>query len=308
MTGFHRRRLRFSLLAPLTLALFALGASGHALAQVTTETVDLLGSVATVSEFQEYPGSTERNLSSTWAFRPDGTAAERVFFSYSFMDGSLRSRTVTTYDDRGLPLSRVTLDPDGNPLAQTVFRYDGDGRMTEEASYDAEGTETRRIVYERDAAGNVVVQERYQDGALDERTEREYDDEGRLLEEREYEEGRLTELETYTEPGRVAEFVEYDDEGEIESTGTFVDGEHGTERWTGYDADGNLAFELTWTYDENGLLRERREVDAEGEEIVYRYEYEFDATGNWVRMVVSEDFRDTPTTVYEVRDRQITYH
>lgn len=297
-----RRLCRFVVL------LVGFGALASAAAQVTTETADLLGPVATVTEFREFPDSTERNVFQTMSYDPSGTALERVTFSYSFMDGSLRSRLVTTYDEAGKRLAQVTLDPEGNPLAQTVYRYDDEGNLQEEASYDAEGTETRRSTYERDANGNVVVWQLYVGGELDQRTEYDYDEQGRVLEEREYEDGQLTEIETYSDPGRVSEFIEYDEEGNVESTGTVVESEHGTERWEIYDGDGNLEWDMTWTYDENGLTLERREVDGEGDQILYTHAYEFDENGNWIRMVVTEEYKDFPATTYEIRDREITYH
>lgn len=281
---------------------------GAGVAQVTTETIDLVGPVATFTEFLEYPDTTERSVFQTMSYRPDGTALERVYFAYSFMDGSLRSRNVTTYDEAGNRLAVVSMDPDGNPIAQTVLRYDDNGNLVEEASYDAEGTETRRMRYERNADGDVVVWERYIGGELDERGEIDYDAQGRPIEEREYEDGRLTQIETYTEPGKVSEVISYDEEGQVESSRTVVESEHGTERMAIYDADENLEWDMTWTYDENGLTLERREVDGEGDEIVYAYEYEFDETGNWVRMVVTEFYKDMEPTTYEIRDREITYH
>jgi antitoxin component YwqK of YwqJK toxin-antitoxin module len=295
-------------LGRLAVLLVGLGALATAPAQVTTATVDLLGPVATISDFREYPDTTERSMFQTMAYRPDGTALERVFFSYSFMDGSLRSRNVTTYDEAGNRLAAVTMDPDGNPLAQTVFRYDDQGNLLEEASYDAAGTETRRVTYERNADGDVVVWEVYVAGALDERNEVDYNAQGQQVEEREYEDGQLTALTTYPEPGRVSETVSYDEEGQVEGTRTATEGEHGTERWEIYDADGNLEWDMTWTYDPNGLILERREVDGEGDEIVYTHEYEFDDNGNWIRMVVTEEYKDIPATTYEIRDREITYH
>lgn len=302
------RPKRLPLLGRFAFTVLVLAMLASALGQATTETMDLSGPVATITDFREYPDTTERSMFQTMSFGPDGIALERVYFAYSFRDGSLRSRQVTTYDEAGNRLAAVTMDPDGNPLAQTVYRYDDQGQLIEEASYDAEGTETRRSTFERNAEGNVVVWEVYVAGELDRRTEVEYDAQGRQLEERKYENGQLTEIQTYTEPGWVSEIIEYDDEGQVESTGTIVESEHGSERWEMFDGDGNLEWEFTWAYDENGLTIERREVDGAGDEIVYTYEYEFDDNGNWIRMVVIEEFGDFPADTYEIRDREITYH
>ena len=279
-----------------------------AFGQITTQAVDLVGPVAIISEHHEYPETTERRLRQTWTFAPDGAAVERVWLTYDVTDGSLRSRQVTTYDEDGHPLASVTMNPDGEPMGQTVYRYDGDGGLVEQATYDADGVETRRVVYERDAAGNAVAEEFWVQGALDRRYERQFNEQGLLLEERMFRDGRLTEVETYREPGRVADIVRYDDAGEVDATGTLVSSEHGTEEWIFYDAAGNSTGGFFWTYGDNGLVRERREVDSEGREIIYTYAYEFDQRGNWVRQVVTEELGGGSTSVYEISDREIAYH
>ena len=279
-----------------------------AFGQITTQAIDLVGPVATISEHHEYPETTERRLRQMWTFAPDGTAVERVWLIYDFMDGSLRSRQVTTYDENGHPLATVTMNSDGERVGQTVYRYHGDGELVEQATYNAEGVETRRVVYERDAAGNAVAEEFWVQGALDRRYERQFNAQGLLLEERMFRDGRLTEVETYSEPGRIAEIVGYDDTGEIDTTGTLVSSEHGTEEWTFYDAAGNSTGGFFWTYDENGLVTERREVDNEGREIIFTYVYELDERGNWIRQVVTEELGGGSTSVYEISDRAITYH
>lgn len=291
-----------------TLALLVGLVSGQSVfAQITTQTIDLVGPVESVLEYREYPGTTERQLLQTWQFTSEGTAQERVWFTYNFMDGSVRSRQVTTYDERGVPLVALTEDPDGEPMGQTVYRYDGAGRMVEQVSFDAEGTETRRVVYERDPDGNAVSEEHWVQGTLGRRYERDFDAQGRLVEQREFAVDRLTEVRTYIEPGRVAEFIEYDEEGDVETTGTLVDSEHGTEEWTFFDAEGNPTSGLFWTYAEDGLVQERRELDSDGREIVYAYAYEFDDRGNWVRQEISESIAGS-ASVYEIREREITYH
>ena len=276
-------------------------------AQTTTERMKLHGSVATVDLWREFPGTSERQKVLGWTFAADGTALESVSYAYSFRDGSLLSRRVTSYDEDGDILAVVTMDPADEPIARTDYRYDAEGRLIGQISYDAAGTETRRAVSTLDAAGHVVVDEAFENGVRTRRTEADVDADGGILEMRRFDgEDRLTEVRTYTEPGRTYDFVQYAEAGEVEFTGTVTETERGTERWISYAADGSLAFEFTWTFDEAGREMERREVHGE-DTTVYRTSYEDDAAGNWIRSVRTED-RGSGPEPYEIRDREITYH
>lgn len=292
--------------APVLVALVALVLAACASAQTTAENLDLGGPVAHLEEYRWYPGTTERQLFQTFAIDEDGQAIERVYYAYSFRDGSLRSRYVTTYD-AGRRLATVVLDVDDEPIGQTVYRYDDEGRLTEEVTVDAEGAETRRVTYERDGAGNVVRQVDYTDGAVSRRFENVYDAEGGLIEQRSYdEEGRLYEVETYTVPDLEHDYVSYDEEGEVEATGSVVETEDGTVSWVEFGPDGEVAESYAFAYDENGLQIERRDVYGEDAADVYSYAYELDEYGSWVRRVTTENLGNGPET-YEIRERVITY-
>lgn len=298
----------FVLAAPLLVAplLVALLLATMASAQTTTENLDLAGPVATVEEYREFPGTTDRQLFQTWSFDEDGLATERVYYAYSFMDGSLRSRQVTTYD-AGRPLATVVLDADDEPTGQTVYRYDDQNRLTEEVTVDADGVETRRVAYERDGAGNVVRQVQYVDGAVRRTVENDYDADGGLIEQRRYdEEGRLYEVETYTVPDLEHDYVRYDEDGEVVATGSVVESEAGTVSIVQLGPDGEVAESYAFAYDENGLQIERRDVYGGGETSVYRYAYDVDERGSWTRQVTTEDLGSGVET-YEIRERVITY-
>jgi hypothetical protein len=289
------------LLAVLTLAHVGLSS-----AQVTTATFDLQGPVAHVREFREFPGTTDRQLLVERSFEAEGRITELVTFSYSFRDGSLSGRQVTTYDGEGRRTLTVALDADGATVGRTEYRYDADGRQVSEVATDAAGTETRRIEVERD--GDRLVQVWYQGGALFRRTESTVDEDGQPVTWRNYDgEERLLLERTYSVPGLAFEYVEYDAEGAVKERGSVRSGEHGGfEVATVYSADGTLTYEMTWQYDDDGLVLEQREVDAGGEEIVFRHTYAFDHVGNWVRHEQTEDMGSGPE-VYEVRDREISY-
>lgn len=303
----RRRLVAASLAVSLAVSLVVLLGGSAAWAQTTLETLDLSGPVAAVEEHREFPGTTDRQLFQTWAFDEDGLATERVFFTYSFRDGSLSGRQVTSYD-AGQPLATVVYDPDDEPTGQTVYRYDGEGRLSERVTVDAEGIETQRREHERDAAGNVVRETWYRDGAVSRTFERDYDDDGGLIEERAYdEEGRLYEVESYTVPDLEHEYVRYDEEGEVGATGRVLENEFGTVLIEQLAPDGSVSESYAFVRDEAGRVIERRSVFGEGEyDELLTYAYEDDERGNWVRRVITEDLGAGPET-YEIRDRAISY-
>ena len=294
---------RRALLAAVSTALLV---GSTAVAQVTLETLDLTGPVAAVEEYREYPDE-DRQLLQTWAFDEDGVATERVFFTYSFRDGSLSGRQVTSYD-AGQPLATVVYDADDEPTGQTVYRYDGEGRLSEQVTVNAEGVETARTEYERDAAGNVVRETWYRDGAVRRSYERGYDADGGLIEERAFDdEGRLYEVESYTVPDLEHDYVRYDEEGEVEATGRVIENELGTVLLEQLAPDGTVSESYEFVYDEAGRVIERRSVYGEGNyDELLTYAYEDDERGNWIRRVTTEDLGNGAET-YEIRDRTIRY-
>lgn len=292
-----------ALLAAVSTALLV---GSTAVAQVTLETLDLTGPVAAVEEYREYPDE-DRQLLQTWTFDEDGVATERVFFTYSFRDGSLSGRQVTSYD-AGQPLATVVYDADDEPTGQTVYRYDGEGRLSEQVTVNAEGVETARTEYERDAAGNVVRETWYRDGAVRRSYERGYDADGGLIEERAFDdEGRLYEVESYTVPDLEHDYVRYDEEGEVEATGRVIENELGTVLLEQLAPDGTVSESYEFVYDEAGRVIERRSVYGEGNyDELLTYAYEDDERGNWIRRVTTEDLGNGAET-YEIRDRTIRY-
>lgn len=286
-------------------ALLAACAAGWA--QTTLDTLGLTGPVASVEEYREFPGTTDRQRVQTWAFDADGVATERVYFAYSFRDGSLTSRQVSTYE-AGRILETVVLDVDDAPIGRTTYAYDARGRLSAQVTLDADGAETRRIEYERDGDGNAVRETWLLDGQPSRTYERDFAADGRIAEERRYDdEGRLVQVETYTVPGQEHGYVQYGDEGEVEATGRVVEGEHGTVLIEVFGPDGAVVESYAWTYDDRGREVERRSVYGEdGDEELLTYAYEDDAQGNWVRQVTTEDLGTGPET-YEIRERTIAY-
>jgi YD repeat-containing protein len=294
----------------LTLASLALAQPSDA------ERMGFAGPVESVTIYQTYePEEEEPRLRQEWTFGPDGAVTSMVFYSYSFMDGSLRFRGVTTYDADGRRTVQENVAPDGSILGTTTFAYDGEGREIEERVLDEDGTETRRLVSAYDDAGNLIVREVYRDGELAGRTEYDYDGEGRRVAARRFDaDGTLERDTTYTVPDLEYEMLEYDEDGEVEGRTVVVAGDHGTLSAETFLPDGTLDNATYFAYDEAGRMVRREDTvtyEVLGEEqrdsSVTVYEYELDDVGNWVRRTSIEDVGMGPDTI-ELQVREITYH
>jgi hypothetical protein len=275
-------------------------------APTTTDTLDLVGAIATVEEFREFPGSTPRQRVRAFAFDEAGLATERLVLQYDG-EGSLQTRQVTAFEG-GEPVRAVVYDAQDEPIGQTDYHYDEQGRLAEEVTVDVEGVETRRAVYAYDEAGNMVRAMQFRDGKLDRSVERVYDANGGLIEERLHDaEERLTEQRSYSVPDLEHTYMQYDEDGEIAATGSMVEGEFGPVLIEVQGPEGTVVESYAWTYDERGRVIERRAVYDGGEvEEVLAYTYEDDDQGNWVRQTTTEDLGVGPQP-YEIRERVITY-
>lgn len=307
-------RRRFLVLLALaswaTLATLAMAQASDA------EEMGFTGPVASVTIYQTYePEEEEPRLRQEWTFSPEGAVTSMVFYSYSFMDGSLRFRGVTSYDADGRRTVREDIAPDGSIVGTTTFAYDGEGREVEERVLDETGAETRRVVSAYDGAGNLVARESYRDGELVGRTEYDYDGEGRRIAARRFDDAGTLERETtYTVPDLEYEMVEYGEDGEIEGRTVVVEGEHGTLSAETFLPDGTLDNATYFGYDEAGRIVRREDAvtyEVLGEEqrdsSVTVYEYAFDDVGNWVRRTTLEDMGMGPEPI-ELQVREFTYH
>jgi len=304
---------------PLVLLALAscLAFASPALAQPSdAERMGFVGPVASVATYQTYePEEEEPRLRQELTFAPDGQVTSMVVYSYSFMDGSLRFRGVTSYDAEGRRTVRENVAPDGTIVGSSTFAYDGEGREVEERVLDENGTETRRLVSAYDGAGNLVAREVYRDGELAGRNEYDYDGEGRRIAARRFDgDGTLATERTYTVPDLEYELLEYGEDGEVEERNVVVAGEHGTLSAETFLPDGTLDNATYFAYDEAGRLVRREDAvtyEVLGEEqrdsSVTAYEYELDDVGNWVRRTTIEDMGMGPEPI-ALQVREITYH
>jgi len=145
-------------------------------AQSFVDTSGLLGPVATVTEYGTYdPGSEGPRVMREYAFDANGFETSRTFYNYSFIDGSLRSKSIVSFDGAGLRTLTETTDVDGNVLQRTTYAHDANGNTTQEIVRDADGNDVRASYREYDAAGNLISVTYHEAGALKDTTRCTYD-------------------------------------------------------------------------------------------------------------------------------------
>lgn len=284
----------------VALALGVVAAQGAAGQVTALERAGLSGPVAHVlTEDENEDGA--RRLRSEARYDEAGRLLEIVSYAYDFRDGSLRSRTVTSYD-AGLRLMRETLDATGAVTSTGLFRYDERDLLVEEVVYDAAGVVTVRQTYAYDAAGNVVRHEHYRGAALFRVNELTYGADGALSRHEVFDgDGVLLSEATYADGGLALEETEYDEAGAVvRRTAARLDDRGNFVETLEFDADGAVVERSTFAYDERGLLVEDRfEMDLTGRpsEYVTAYAYEFDPQGSWtVRRTL--EFGDVVETLY----------
>jgi hypothetical protein len=265
--------------------------------------------VTTEEELEDTPRRVRQDLH----FGEAGTPTRRTTYSYTFVDGTLRSSTETQFGAAGEQLIQETLDPEGNVLSQTIFRYTNAGDMAERVVYDASGAITERAVLTYDASRNLIREERYRGPNLYRRTDFRYDARG-LPQKRETFDGDgvLLEARSYRDDGLFFETTEYDEAGAVDRRSSARLDERGNFlELTTYDLDGQIEDRTIFTYDDRGLLLEEsfsHTVWGEPSTITTRYEYTFDAYGNWtVRRMVEQDDVGV-STVLETLYRSIEYY
>ncbi len=222
-------------------------------------------------------------------FNESGNLYESTLYSYNFRDGSLQSKTITTYDQNKQPLAKQVLDASEELIQQTLYRYNEANLLTEEVTYDSEGGIMLQQLYTYNEAGKETLREYYQRTTLVANLESNYDGEGNLTKQIQTSSDTtlLSEV-IFSEQGRVFEQINYQEDGSVASRDIVsLDEQDNVTESIGYTPDGEN--KTTYEYNEDGLiLSESFEMD--GFATVYRYEYEFDDAGNWIKQIQIEDF------------------
>lgn len=223
------------------------------------------------------------------AYDAKGNLTEQTLYH---PDGVLARKSVRTYGTRGTLTKEILYNPDDSIWRQTVYSHDSEGKISEAAHYAADGALAFKDIYTYDAAGNLT----------------EFlslDPEGYPLRKNVY---------SYGPGGHVREQAVYDADDALPTA---------RNAYT-YDATGNLTEVITYgragtlssrwvyTYDAKGNQTQWIEYRPDGSvSIKQTYTYEFDATGNWIKKVVSEvttDGDEASLEPSEVIYRTITYY
>lgn len=181
-------------------------------------------------------------------------------------EGPRRFASTTRYDEKGNLQEEAFYKPNGQLQVRVVYTYDGRGRHAEEAVFKGDASHPSKLVYHHDRSGRVAEKIVYNaDGRFDWKVHFTYDAKGNKQEVAVYQgDGILSAKRVYLHDGDGNEIEEavYAGEGLV-SKGIF-----------GYDESGNKITEV--------FARPRGTITAR-----YRYDYAFDAAGNWVRRVRS---------------------
>jgi len=291
----------------MMLVVFALAgvmAQGGLGTTTAAQRAGLSGPVAHVLTEEESEDAARRARSEA-RYDEAGHLQELVTFAYDFRDGSLRSRSVTTYD-AGRRLLRETTDAAGDVTATTLYRYDEQDRLVEAITYDAAGAVSARQTSAYDAAGRLVRHEEHRGAGLIRAQDLTYRDDGTPHTHETYDgDGSLLWTRAYADGGLSYEELEYDD-GVVERRSAVRLDERGeVVEVLEFDEDGAVVERATYTYDERGVLVEDRwETDLTGRpsQYVTEYAYEFDGRGSWtVRRTI--EFGEVVSTLF----RTISY-
>lgn len=295
-------------LSGMMLVVFALAgvmAQGGPGTTTAAQRAGLSGPVAHVLT-EEEGEDVARRARSEARYDEAGQLQELVSYAYDFRDGSLRSRSVTTYDG-GRQLLRETTDAAGDVIATTLYRYDGHDRLIEVITYDASGAVSARQTSAYDAAGRLVRHEEHRGAGLIRAQDLTYRDDGTPHTHELYDgDGTLLWARAYAYGGLSYEELDYDDDGAVERRSAVRLDERGeVVEVLEFDEDGAVVERATYTYDERGVLVEDRwETDLTGRpsQYVTEYAYEFDDRGSWtIRRTI--EFGEIVSTLF----RTISY-
>ncbi|HSB11303.1 MAG TPA: TonB family protein [Blastocatellia bacterium] len=275
---------------------------------------------------------------------------ERAFITTEGKETLRRLESTQRFDDRGNLLESVLYDigsaviksSEKPPVSKrSVFLYNAPGRI-EETIYDSKNDVTLKTVYTYDPAARRVEAITQSDKSpLNVRTLYSYDGTGKLTE-------RLSEGETpfegrttfsYAPDGKLIEENRYSRSGEQQNKTTYryeansrridridfkakdsvedlvvvlTDLKKKTKGVAYYRADGTVAWQLSFTYDDRDNVTGEEFANLEALN-KYAYKYEFDPAGNWVKrtklrwFVVSGKPEPEPAPV-EVSYRTFSYY
>ena len=250
-----------------------------------------------------------------WTLLWDGSAVR----SGTAEKESERDRFDLEFDQRGNRLQLIEYKSDGGVHSKTTWAYNKVGTLSEEARH-VDGR-VFKTTYTYTANGNLA-EETYSksDGSKGSRTTHEYDKSGNEVKEIYYK--SVDDHNTYmynhdTEGNKMEEFV-FDKSGV--SLGRY------THRWdasgrcievTRYTPEGDMQYQISYSYDEYGNMvkeiEEREEEDEGWIQDTVTYKFEYDDIGNWITRVKFTEVPESEGSAYyktvatEVNERTHVY-
>ena len=235
-----------------------------------------------------------------WTLLWDGSAVR----SGTAEKESERDRFDLEFDQRGNRLQLIEYKSDGGVHSKTTWAYNKVGTLSEEARH-VDGR-VFKTTYTYTANGNLA-EETYSksDGSKGSRTTHEYDKSGNEVKEIYYK--SVDEHNTYmynhdTEGNKMEEFV-FDKSGV--SLGRY------SHRWdasgrcievTRYTPEGDMQYQISYSYDEYGNMvkeiEEREEEDEGWIQDTVTYKFEYDDIGNWITRVKFTEVPESEGSAY----------
>ena len=235
-----------------------------------------------------------------WTLLWDGSAVR----SGTAEKESERDRFDLEFDQRGNRLQLIEYKSDGGVDSKTTWAYNKVGTLSEEARH-VDGR-VFKTTYTYTANGNLA-EETYSksDGSKGSRTTHEYDKSGNEVKEIYYK--SVDDHNTYmynhdTEGNKMEEFV-FDKSGV--SLGRY------THRWdasgrcievTRYTPEGDMQYQISYSYDEYGNMvkeiEEREEEDEGWIQDTVTYKFEYDDIGNWITRVKFTEVPESEGSAY----------
>ena len=235
-----------------------------------------------------------------WTLLWDGSAVK----SGRAEKESERDRFDLEFDQRGNRLQLIEYKSDGGVHSKTTWAYNKVGTLSEEARH-VDGR-VFKTTYTYTANGNLA-EETYSksDGSKGSRTTHEYDKSGNEVKEIYYK--SVDDHNTYmynhdTEGNKMEEFV-FDKSGV--SLGRY------THRWdasgrcievTRYTPEGDMQYQISYSYDEYGNMvkeiEEREEEDEGWIQDTVTYKFEYDDIGNWITRVKFTEVPESEGSAY----------
>ena len=216
--------------------------------------------------------------------------------------GMEQSKIRTVYDLEG-NATEIEVSMYGEPVYSIIFEKDDDGRRIGGRKFGSDRLLEQIFSINYDDSGNPVEQAFFDpDGTMASKTLLKYDKNGYVVEQSDYDRnGELEYMQIYVNDskGNRVEQKQYNPDGTLDQRHVFVYDKNGNlAEVKSYDSDGELFDFYTFSTDKNGN-RSGMSFQLDGEVYSYRYEYELDENGNYIRSVEYDKESNLPETVTE---------